>query len=173
MFMGLNFVQYKDKHMTLIELMIMHRKIFKMVENLHDLVCKGLKDYQQALHIVLEYNLTKTLTSRCCIPDLDGDKKLSRVEMNVLYSISNDIELYNYIDLVLRRHRVQNLQQFITLEEMGRMSEEENLAKYPDGHKKRRQDQNEESTETDSTSTPDGQPLHRVYHDFLANYWVN
>ena len=41
--------EYANKGMTLIELMVMHRKIFSIVDNLHDLVCKGTKDYKQAL----------------------------------------------------------------------------------------------------------------------------
>ena len=46
----INFEQdYASKFMTLIELMIMHRKIFSLIANLHDLVCKGTKDYKQAL----------------------------------------------------------------------------------------------------------------------------
>jgi len=48
-FYGLNFLKFRDKHMTLIELMQMHRGIFSLNENLHDLFCKGNKDYKQAL----------------------------------------------------------------------------------------------------------------------------
>jgi hypothetical protein len=40
---------YGGKYMTLIELMIMHRKIFSLIDNLHDLCCKGNKDYREAL----------------------------------------------------------------------------------------------------------------------------
>lgn len=43
----INFEQdYASKFMTLIELMIMHRKIFSLLDNLHDLCCKGTKDYK-------------------------------------------------------------------------------------------------------------------------------
>lgn len=46
----INFEQeYGGKFMTLIELMVMHRKIFSIIDNLHDLCCKGTKDYKQAL----------------------------------------------------------------------------------------------------------------------------
>jgi len=42
-----NFEQeYGGKFMTLIELMVMHRKIFSIIDNLHDLCCKGTKDYK-------------------------------------------------------------------------------------------------------------------------------
>lgn len=42
---GLSFAKYKDKFFTMDTLMEMHRHIFKLKENLHDLVCKGKKDY--------------------------------------------------------------------------------------------------------------------------------
>jgi hypothetical protein len=45
-FYGQNFAGYKDSHMTLIELMMMHRRIFSLVGNLHELTCKGTKDYK-------------------------------------------------------------------------------------------------------------------------------
>ena len=44
-----NFESYKGKHMTLIELMRMHRIIFSLITNLHDLTCKGSKDYKEWL----------------------------------------------------------------------------------------------------------------------------
>lgn len=128
MFFGLNFVKHKDKHLTLIDLMVMHRSLFKMVENLHDLVCRGLKDYRQALHIVLEYNLTKIMTRRCSVPDPDGELKNSRVEMNVLFCVANDIEIYNSIDIVLRRYRMQKLVTYISDHELGRKTEDEEIA---------------------------------------------
>jgi hypothetical protein len=41
--------KFAGKGMSLIELMIMHRRIFSLIENLHDLCCKGAKDYREAL----------------------------------------------------------------------------------------------------------------------------
>lgn len=41
--------KFAGKGMTLIELMVMHRKIFSLIENLHDLCCRGIKDYKEAL----------------------------------------------------------------------------------------------------------------------------
>ena len=40
---------FKDTHMTLNQLMQMHRGIFNLVDNLHDLVCRGNKDYKESL----------------------------------------------------------------------------------------------------------------------------
>lgn len=43
----INFKQlYGDKGMTLIELMEMHTEIFKIIDNLHDLCCRGTKDHK-------------------------------------------------------------------------------------------------------------------------------
>lgn len=42
-----NFKQlYGGKGMTLIELMVMHTRIFSIIDNLHDLCCRGTKDYR-------------------------------------------------------------------------------------------------------------------------------
>jgi len=69
------------------ELMTMHRKIFSMIDNLHDLTCKGNKDYKEALEKVRDYNITKILTRMCSIPDPNGVYKESIVEMNVVHAV--------------------------------------------------------------------------------------
>lgn len=38
--------RYEGKCMSMIELMSMHRKIFLISDNLHDLMCRGTKDYR-------------------------------------------------------------------------------------------------------------------------------
>ena len=53
---------FKGTFMTLIELMQMHRIIFSLIDNLHDLMCRGNKDYKEALSNVQDYNMTKILT---------------------------------------------------------------------------------------------------------------
>lgn len=83
-----NFEQdYASKNMTLIQLMVMHRKIFSIINNLHDLVCKGTKDYKQALANVQDYNMTKILTRKCSIPDKGGDIKESVCDFDTLFSL--------------------------------------------------------------------------------------
>ena len=42
----------RDEMITLEQLMLMHRNFFKIIDNLHDLTCKGIKDYKKALSIV-------------------------------------------------------------------------------------------------------------------------
>ena len=91
--------------MTLIELMVMHRKIFSIIENLHDLCCKGNKDYKQALENVQDYNMTKILTRKCSIPDKNGDIKDGSCDFNVLFSVQMDIELYSYLEILFRDYR--------------------------------------------------------------------
>lgn len=49
LFNGQSYLKYKDKQFSLIQLMKMHRKTFDLVANLHDLTCKGIKDYKVAL----------------------------------------------------------------------------------------------------------------------------
>lgn len=77
----------KGTHMTLIELMMMHRKIFSLIDNLHDLICRGNKDYKESLAKVQDYNMTKILTRMCSIPDINGDYKEGRCDLNVIYGV--------------------------------------------------------------------------------------
>ena len=67
--------------------MVMHRKIFSIINNLHDLVCKGTKDYIQALANVQDYNMTKILTRKCSIPDKGGDIKESICDFDTLFNL--------------------------------------------------------------------------------------
>ena len=64
--------------MTLLQLMEMHVRIFKLIDNLHDLTCRGLKDYKEAVSNVQDYNMTKVLTQKCSIPDAHGEFKLGK-----------------------------------------------------------------------------------------------
>jgi len=67
--------------------MLIHRKSFSMIDNLHDLTCRGNKDYKEALEKVRDYNIAKILTRMCSIPDPNGDYKESKVEMNVVHAV--------------------------------------------------------------------------------------
>ena len=67
--------------------MIMHRKIYSLIDNLHDLCCRGTKDYRESLANVQDYNMTKILSRKCSIPDTSGDVKLSKVDFNIMYAI--------------------------------------------------------------------------------------
>ena len=101
--------QFGGKGMTLIELMHMHRKIFSLIDNLHDLMCRGNKDHKEALAQVQDYNMTKVLSRKCSIPDHTGDIKLARCDFNVLYNIQMDLELYNYIDVLMNDYKTGKL----------------------------------------------------------------
>lgn len=84
----MNFEQlFAGKGRTLIELMQMHRIIFALIDNLHDLVCRGNKDHKEALMKVQDYNMTKVLSRKCSVPDETGDIKQARCDFNILYCI--------------------------------------------------------------------------------------
>mmetsp|Transcript_31436 Transcript_31436/g.48058 ORF Transcript_31436/g.48058 Transcript_31436/m.48058 type:complete len:178 (+) Transcript_31436:3255-3788(+) len=42
-------MKHKGKQLTLIDLMNLHTRAYDLVENLHDLFCRGTKDYKEAL----------------------------------------------------------------------------------------------------------------------------
>jgi hypothetical protein len=50
--------------------------------------------------------MTKILTRKCSIPDRNGEYKEGKCELDVIYAVQMDIELYNYIDTVLRKLRM-------------------------------------------------------------------
>jgi len=49
--------------------------------------------------------MTKILTRKCSVPDKSGDIKQSSCDFNILYAVQMDIELYNYIDLLLKDYK--------------------------------------------------------------------
>lgn len=92
--------------MTLYELMVMHTRIFSIIDNLHELFCRGSKNAKEALANVQDYNMTKILTRKCSIPDKSGDYKEGRCELNVIHAVQMDIEMYNYWDILMRKFRM-------------------------------------------------------------------
>ena len=50
--------------------------------------------------------MTKILTRQCSIPDINGDDKDGKCYLNVIYAVQMDIDLYNYVDVVLRKVRM-------------------------------------------------------------------
>ena len=50
--------------------------------------------------------MTKILTRQCSIPDINGDYKEGKCYLNVIYAVQMDIDLYNYVDVVLRKLRM-------------------------------------------------------------------
>lgn len=110
----INFEQlFGGKGRTMIELMQMHRVIFSLIDNLHDLVCRGNKDHKEALMKVQDYNMTKVLSRKCSIPDETGDIKQARCDFNTLYNVQMDIELYNYASILFYNFRNNKLENII------------------------------------------------------------
>ena len=55
----------------------------------------------------------------CSIPDLSGDYKEGKCDLNTIYAVQFDIDLYNYIDVVLRKLRMGILKEEIYNKERG------------------------------------------------------
>ena len=98
-------LRFKDKQLTLLTLMELHTKFFDLIENLHDLFCRGTKDYKEALENVQMYNMTKILTRKCSYPNESGDIKQNICDFNVVHSVQMDIELFNYIEKMFNDFR--------------------------------------------------------------------
>ena len=63
--------------------------------------------------------MTKILTRQCSIPDINGDYKEARCDLNTIYAVQFDIELYNYVDSTLRKLRMGILRDEIIQKEKG------------------------------------------------------
>ena len=166
--------------MTLMELMMMHRRIFSIIDNLHDLLCRGNKDYRQALSNVQDYNMTKILTRKCSIPDKNGDYKEGRCDLDVIYAVQMDIELYNYVDKVLRKLRMGKLLDELKQKAAGTGSNENEPG--GDAQEAKASDEAANDDEDDETKKvdgvfaieigPDGVPLKRNPSDVMNNFFV-
>jgi len=157
--------------MTQIELMVMHRKIYSLIDNLHDLCCRGTKDYRESLANVQDYNMTKILSRKCSIPDTSGDVKQSKVDFNVMYAIQMDLENYNYIDIILKEFNNGNLTQANLIKERKRLVEEEQSQSIvlKQGEKKL----NAGVVMLNINSAPLGMTFQRDNFDVMNNFFIS
>jgi len=58
--------------------------------------------------------MTKVLSEKCSIPAKNGEYKDARCEIDQIYFVSLDIQLYNHIDILLRKLRLGILRDDIT-----------------------------------------------------------
>ena len=154
----------------------MHRGIFSLIDNLHDLTCRGNKDYKEALSNVQDYNMTKILTRMCSIPDVNGDYKEAKCDLNTIYAVQFDIELYNYIDSMLRKLRMGVLRDEIYQRERGTFNLEE-AKKASGAGEEDGDDEEEELKKIEGVNAiiigPDGAPLKRNNSDVMNNFFIN
>ena len=122
--------------------------------------------------------MTKILTRQASIPNTNGVYKDSKVELDVIFAIQFDIELYNYVDVVLRKLKMGRLYQ---------ESIEKTKIKNNGGEEEKKQeakiDENNGDEEDDETKKvdgvfpigigPDGVPLKRNNSDVMNNFFVN
>lgn len=181
MFYGSSFEYFRGKHMTLIELMELHRKIYDLVDNLHDLVCRGVKDYKESISNVQDYNMTKILSRKTSIPVMSGKYKEGKVEMDVIHAVQMDIEMYNFIDVTMQKLKLGKLHREIQEKSHGQHEEDEIKGGASASENKERVDQgDEEDDETKkvdgiypATIGPDGVPLKRNHSDLMNNFFVD
>ena len=160
--------------------MMMHRRIFSIMDNLHDLTCRGSKDYKEALSNVQDYNMTKILTRKCSIPDRNGEYKEGRCELDVIHAVQMDIDLYNYVDIVLRKLRMGILLiemrsgvKGTAAEGSGEDAEEQTAEnKLEQAH----DDDDDEVKKIEGIQAiiigPDGVPLKRNNSDVMNNFFI-
>ena len=104
---------YKHISFQVMELLTMHIQIFKIIENLHDLMCIGSKDYKVALSTVQDYNMTKLVAAKCAIPDKSGEFKKARCDIDTIKNVFMDIGLFNFVDMILAKYKQGSLSTFV------------------------------------------------------------
>ena len=178
---GYKFERFRNKKMSLIELMTMHRRIFQITDNMHDLMCRGTKDYRQSLSTVQDYNMTKLLAHKCSIPSLTGMYKEATCEFNVIHAVIRDVEMYNYVDIVLRKHDMGRLKlDLLKKEEVGEDGDEENVvdlaAQQAAQAAQGEAEDDDELKKVDGIKPigigPDGLPLKRNPSDVMNNFFI-
>jgi hypothetical protein len=48
--------------------------------------------------------MSKILSAKCAIPDKNGDFKMGKCEIEILFNVFLDVKLYNFIDVILRKY---------------------------------------------------------------------
>ena len=84
--------------------------MYNLVGNLHDLFCRGTKDYKTALFNVLAYNSSRAVASQASIPDINGEFKNQRCYFDIINAIMKDIEMFNYFSQVLEEYQNGQMQ---------------------------------------------------------------
>lgn len=162
--------RFSDKSMTIMELMVMHRRIFQLIDNLHDLCCRGTKDYRESLATVEDYNLTKILTRKCSVPDLTGDIKRARCDFNIIYAVQMDIEMYNYVDMIMKDHAAGRMSYENLMKEKAKIIREEDERMNSLDKKKKHMCAGK--VYMTPQSAPPGVVYHRDNTDVMNNFFI-
>ena len=145
--------------------MLLHRKAFRIKQNLHDLYCCGLKDYMQALRNVEDYNLSIVLERKVSIPSINEVYNEATIHWDIFYTIQMDVENYNYVDVILNDNR------------MGRLTEENKRVEIEKFQKsledKTKPKLNAGVVFLTADKAPSGSPFKRKNQDFMNNFFVN
>ena len=121
--------------------------------------------------------MTKILTRQASIPNVNGVYKDSKVELDVIFAIQFDIELYNYVDIVLRKLRLGKLYQESIEKTKMKMGSGEEEKKQEAKAEENVDEEDDETKKVDGVFPigigPDGVPLKRNNSDVMNNFFVN
>jgi hypothetical protein len=70
-------------------------------------------NYKDALAIVQDFNMSKILAKKFSVPHSSGKFKKGVFELYLFHNVYQDINIYNYVDKLLRLRRMNILQQQI------------------------------------------------------------
>ena len=152
--------KFEGKTQTFIQAMILHRRAMRIIDNLHDLCCRGTKNYKTALENVNDFNMAKILYGKCTVSNYSGDIKQGELSFDLLFNLQMDIELYNYIHILFHDYFSKRLKLTI------------------DKYEEEEEDQQKPRINAGATYIPvDEAPLHIRLHrnnvDFMNNFNIN
>mmetsp|Transcript_12407 Transcript_12407/g.19395 ORF Transcript_12407/g.19395 Transcript_12407/m.19395 type:complete len:117 (+) Transcript_12407:2225-2575(+) len=101
--------RFKDIYVTCQNLMNFHTQSFSITDKVHNFMCRGTMDFRLALSIIREYNSTKILSRQFAIPNPSGKMKDSICNFELIFNVLDDIEVYNFMDTLLRYRKLGQL----------------------------------------------------------------
>jgi len=160
----------KDISIPIEELMKVHRLAFRITDNLHDLVCRGVKDYKQALSIIQDYNMSKILCRKFSVPHHTNLIRFAVCDLESMINTFRDTELYNFVDQLVRLKRINMLQTQI---KKGDLFDEELYKNMDLEEEYRIREWEEENGYWQSKIGADGKLMKRNQSDLMNNFFID
>lgn len=133
--------------------------------------------------------MTKILTSKCAIPSKCGEFKEGQVDFDIIRSVAMDVDVYNFIDVALRKYKMGRLWDEMINKEKSKSDRTDELQGVGDDNDEDEEQEQmkakqaldeEEDDETKKVDGiwpikigPDGIPLRRNNSDVMQNFFIS
>lgn len=127
--------------------------------------------------------MTKILSSKAAIPSRSGNFKDGTCDFNVIWNVTNDVSIYNFVDTILRKNRMGKLWDEVLKKEKNKSDRSNENAGADDDEGESNnaaavdEDEDDETKKIDGIWPieigPDGIPLKRNPTDVLNIFFIN